>query len=390
MPLLSELKKNAKRERKFTADPLDSWTLPPHYYYDPAIYEKEKREIWFKTWQYVGLVADLKNVGDYFTTQILDQKLFVIRSKDGKIRTFYNVCQHRGHTLFDPDTRGNALQITCKFHAWSYDTFGNLRNAPMSEVVRNFHNEDFCVPEIRTEMLGPMIFVNLDDSAAPLMDQGGKLLQRFRDAVVGFDDLLLARREGFQVKANWKFILDGLECYHCPYIHPQSMGRRDSTTTKTWDAHIEGIWQAHRTLGNYELMDKHPEKFPYPITNATNRDIYVWFMFPNLVFVSRQGPPNFQILHAMPQGPEQSIRYQINFCPNDPPNEFDLGHMNHYRDVVWPQDCEAMEKQMSGIKSLGFRRGRLMTDESSSWWSEEGTHHFNHLVWKSLNGEHYA
>jgi hypothetical protein len=31
-----------------------------------------------------------------------------------------------------------------------------------------------------------------------------------------------------------------------------------------------------------------------------------------------------------------------------------------------------------------------MTDESSSWWSEEGTHHFNHLLWKSLNGENYA
>jgi hypothetical protein len=31
-----------------------------------------------------------------------------------------------------------------------------------------------------------------------------------------------------------------------------------------------------------------------------------------------------------------------------------------------------------------------MTDESSSWWSEEGTHHFNHLLWKSLNGENYV
>ncbi len=385
MPLLSEIAKRRKGHG-FSADAGYSYMLPPSYYYDPAVFEREKKGIWYRNWIFVGITADLPEEGSYITAEIMDQKLYVIRSRDGMVRAFYNVCQHRGHTLLEG--KGKTTQVRCPFHAWTYDTQGNLKKAPQAEHVERFDYAEFCIPEIRCETLGPMVFVNLDDDAQPLADFAPGLLESLRDAIPGFSELKHVRTEAFDVRANWKFIHDGLEFYHGPYIHPEVAATKNpyiSPRKSTLHEH----WQLHRSQGNYELMDKHPEELPYKMGPGTIRDVSVWYLWPNLVFAARQGPPNFQILEAVPRGIELTIRNQINFCLNDPPTEFDLGHMDFYRDVIWPQDREAMERQTDGIKSRGYIRGRHMVDPARSWWSEHATHHFNKLVWLALNGPEY-
>ena len=50
--------------------------------------------------------------------------LIIVRGEDMKVRSFYNICPHRGNTiLYDP--AGNAKRMTCIFHAWSFDTKGS-------------------------------------------------------------------------------------------------------------------------------------------------------------------------------------------------------------------------------------------------------------------------
>ena len=57
--------------------------LEPRYYLDPAIYEREKQEVFYKTWQYAGHVSQVAKPGDYFAFTVLDQSLFCVRGKDG-------------------------------------------------------------------------------------------------------------------------------------------------------------------------------------------------------------------------------------------------------------------------------------------------------------------
>src|SRR5690349_18414714 len=94
----------------FSADAERSATLPAHYYYDPAIFAREKEAIWFKTWQFVGWTQDVRQPGDYFTASILDQLILVVRGKKGELRAFYNVCMHRGHVL--AEGKGNKSIFT--------------------------------------------------------------------------------------------------------------------------------------------------------------------------------------------------------------------------------------------------------------------------------------
>ena len=339
----------------------------------------------------MGALQQLEKTGSFITAEILDQKVFVVRGRDGELRAFYNVCQHRGHTLLEG--RGQKPLIVCPFHAWTYRLDGALNQAPFSACVRDFDERSYSLTPIRVETLSFMVFVNLDNNAPPLAEVADGLLDQFREAIPDFDKQRLAREDELEVKANWKFILDGLECYHCPVIHPQTMVGPDAYVTKTFHTTLSPYHSQHITIGNYDLIDNHPEKLPWKLDPGITaiRDIFIWFLWPNLVFVARQGPSNFQILRAMPAAADHSRRTAINFCLNDPPTEFDYGHMNVYRDVVWPQDQTAMEQQQAGVRSRGYHQARLLVDpERATYWSEHATHHFDNLVWTSLNGSNYA
>ena len=82
-----------------STDPATSYTLPARSYFDPAVYARENDKVFARSWCYAGHLGALKEAGDYITCRIADENIFVIRGKDGQLRGFYNVCQHRAHEL---------------------------------------------------------------------------------------------------------------------------------------------------------------------------------------------------------------------------------------------------------------------------------------------------
>lgn len=373
--------------RRFTPDAGNSGTLPGRFYYDPQVAEIERREIFYKTWQFVGYTNDVAEHGDYITASIIDQPVFVIRDKAGRLRAYYNVCSHRGHTLLEG--KGSTRLIRCKFHSWAYDLEGSLKAAPYASSIPDFDMAEFCLPEIQVEEFARMVFVNLDPNAPSLASQAGGLEAEFRSVVPAFDQLKFARRDEYYLKCNWKFIFDGLECYHCPFIHPQAMGNADSLFSNQFDSHESKYYSTHIARGNRDLIENHPEKLPYPIGPDDIVDDNIWYLWPNMIFIANPGPQNFHVTHAMPTSAETSYRLVDHFFLDNPPSPVNVAQMDGHRDVLVPQDREAMERQQIGIKSLGYRPGRLMVDPERSWWSEHGVHHFNNLVWQAVNGPTY-
>ena len=51
--------------KSFNLNPELSHTLPASWYYDPAIFEREKEAIFFKTWHYVGHAENVDEPGSY-------------------------------------------------------------------------------------------------------------------------------------------------------------------------------------------------------------------------------------------------------------------------------------------------------------------------------------
>jgi choline monooxygenase len=366
-------------------DPLHSYNLPSHYYYAPDIYEREKEAIWFGTWQLVGFTHDLKEPGSYFTDRILDQQILVVRGKDTRVRAFYNVCMHRGHIL--AEGKGQKLIYTCPFHAWSYDTTGALKAAGNAENVQGFDLGDFSLAEIKCEVFLNMVFVNLDPKAEPLGPQVETLRQDILANVPKFDRLSLGRTDPYTIKANWKFVIEQNECYHCPSLHPQAMGTEKAYMEPSFETTEHGYWGKHIVRTKRDVRS---DQMPYEFRAEDDiKDVHIWYMWPNLVFLSHHGPSNFKVTRVVPTGPEATFQTIDNFCINSPPTEHDVVTMNNYRDVVLPQDIPAMEMQQAGMKSRGFKQGRLMCDSDVTWRSEHGTHKIDHMVWVALNGENY-
>ena len=131
--------------------------LPATYYTDPAIYQLEMERIFHRSWNFAGYTAELRKPGDYLTCRVGEESIIVVRGQDQKLRAFYNVCRHRGHWLLEG--AGNIGAITCPYHAWSYETNGELRFARASEQVPGFDKKHFCLKQVRVEVFCGFVFV---------------------------------------------------------------------------------------------------------------------------------------------------------------------------------------------------------------------------------------
>lgn len=196
-----------------------AWTLPSDWYTDPAIFEREQRRIFERTWQYVGPVAKVEKPGSFFATRVGRVPVVVTRTRSGDLRAHLNVCPHRGNIVAHGEGTRRVLQ--CHYHGWTFDLDGSLRAAPRSERECSFDTSGIGLRPLRLETWGPLMFVNLDIEAEPLSATIGGLMELAEQR--GFDinrHPLRASRE-YTIATNWKVTLDNnTECYHCGTVHP--------------------------------------------------------------------------------------------------------------------------------------------------------------------------
>src|SRR5262245_8157990 len=98
-----------------------------------ALHRAELERIFWRTWLYVGHESEVPEPGDYVRRTVAKRPLFFVRSRDnGELSVFANSCTHRGATICRRD-RGNAKTFQCFYHAWTFDTEGNLIGVPDEE-----------------------------------------------------------------------------------------------------------------------------------------------------------------------------------------------------------------------------------------------------------------
>ena len=60
--------------------------LPTTAYISDAWYTREQRELFSRSWVWVGMLEDFAEPGDYLAAQVGLYPLFVIRGRDGELR----------------------------------------------------------------------------------------------------------------------------------------------------------------------------------------------------------------------------------------------------------------------------------------------------------------
>ena len=366
-------------EGTFGPDPENSGTLPSRYYIDPEIFEREKEEILFKGWQFAGHIEDFPGVGSYKTYEFYDQKVFLIRCTDQQIRAFYNVCRHRGHALLEG--AGKVKTIVCPYHAWSYDIDGNLKTAANSENVRDFDHSQFCLSQVRVEEYARMVFVNFDRDAQAMKQLMGGLEDEIRAAVPGYDTLTLVRRDPFDINCNWKIVIENFaECYHCPVTHQHAMVGSNSLLKLSFETEEFPYYM------NHIIRHKKHKNRSYNFSpDDAIQDVHLWWMWPNTLFMAHPAGDNFSIFVLSPDGPEHTNESIDFYCYAKNPGRTEWEMFEYNSQVINNEDVTVCESVQRNLHSRGFDQGRFMVDRERTYRSEHCLHHFDLMVWNTLN-----
>ena len=201
----------------------------------PQHYELERKAIFGRTWLNVGRVEQLPRSGSYFTKELdaAGTSIVVVRGPDGTIRSFHNMCRHRGNKLVWNDyplqeTSGTCRQFICKYHGWRYSTEGQLTFVQQESEFFDLDKGDYGLAPIAVETWEGFIFVNLDpDNTTSVQEYLGDL----GAGIVGypFDKMTQVYKYRADVGANWKLFIDAFaEFYHAPILHAKQATAEES------------------------------------------------------------------------------------------------------------------------------------------------------------------
>ncbi len=363
----------------FRSDPSDSYTLPARFYHDPAIWEHEKSAIFARSWYYAGHVSQLSEPGCFLTVKIHEQNVFVARTRQGDLKAFYNVCPHRGHELVSGTGRKNV--ITCPYHAWAFDFDGTLKSARNTETVKGFDKSQFSLKEVRVEVFCGLVLVNLDADAISFAEQMGDLESEIRHYVPTVDDLQFAQRDTYEVKANWKVLVDNfLECYHCHPAHKDFVDLVDMDTYRT----ITSKFYSSQCAGNPKSLTNRAYAFEPGDVDFGYAGWYVW---PNFTIWAYPGEANLSVLQMNPTAPETCVEFQDWFVKEGQVTDQLRDAINYQIDVLQPEDIGLCESVQKGLKSSGYNQGRFVVDAGKTELSEHAVHHFQNLVAQALGAK---
>ena len=325
--------------------------LPARYFTDSDTYEKIKTKVYYKTWQWACHVSQVADTGDYFSFTIFDQDIFVVRGKDGVLRAFYNVCQHRGHKLVEGT--GNKSRVTCPYHAWTYDLQGKLIGAPNAQSVPGFDAAKICVPEIRLEEYLGFVFVNLDPNCKSMDQCYPDVKQAILDLCPDIEDRVFAHEHTADEGCNWLTAVENYnECYHCKVAHAEFAKGIIDPGSYNIAPFGEGQVLRHSSLATQS------DDAWYDVSGSDYGSFFLWPSASIQIYPG--GVVN--TYHWRPLEVDDVRVYRGWYSRDGEVDETLQKVIDLDRETTFSEDLELVKNVQRGLKSLGYRPGPLVVD----------------------------
>ncbi len=337
-------------------------SLDARYYTDPAIWAAEKQGLLARTWQYAGHVSELQTPGDYVTFEIAGESLFAIRGRDGAIRAFYNVCQHRAHQLLEGKGRCNV--IVCPYHAWTYEHDGRLRAGPNLKAVEGFDRGEIRLTEVRIEEFCGFLFANLDPDARAMDDWFPGARAELSAFVPSIETLAPMEWVEVPERCNWKVSVENYsECYHCSLVHKTFA--TGVIKPETYDIQPQGHCLRHTT----ECQDLEQMTYPIDLSVPHAGDYSSWFLWPMFSFQVYPGNV-LNTYHWPPPGVDTVTLWRGWGTQGGAESDVIRGLAKQDLETTVAEDISLVESVQKGLQSRGYRPGPLVVDPSGGVSSE--------------------
>jgi phenylpropionate dioxygenase-like ring-hydroxylating dioxygenase large terminal subunit len=195
-------------------------------YVDPAVFALEQERIFRRAWLYLAHESEIPGPGDYVLTTLGPAEVIAVRREDGGVSVLHNRCAHRGARIVS-EPRGNARQLRCPYHAWSYRLDGSLIGVPLAEGYAPEAKLSGLTPVPRVESYRGFLFASHAPDGEPLPEFLGGLRSAFDNLVDRAPAGRVTRFGGalrLEYRGNWKmFMENAVDLVHPGFVHRSSV-----------------------------------------------------------------------------------------------------------------------------------------------------------------------
>ncbi len=331
-------------------------TLPGYAYADPEFHGFDLASIFARNWQLVSHAEKLKDAGDHVVAEIAGRPIILVRGDDGVLRGFFNVCKHRAGPLALTD--GNARQLQCKYHGWTYKLDGQLRAAHEMQQAKDFDISCIHLDGIQVAEWEGLVFAALSAPATSLEEMLSGIRERIKP--IQLAKFRYHSHMHYDVVCNWKAYVDNyLEGYHLPHVHPglnKLLDYREYTT--------------HTAPGySYQHSPLDGSQGPY-----ADGDAHYYFIYPNMMLNILPG--RMQTNLVVPVAADRCrVLFDYFYTDMESPAALKMiAEDLSFSDEVQREDIGICERVQKGLASGSYKAGRLSPKR------ELGVHHFQELV----------
>jgi choline monooxygenase len=355
-----------------------STQLPVGSYFSEAMLAAEKEKLFAKGPRYLGHELMVPNVGDYYALkQEAEGRILVRNSASGAlgIEVMSNVCRHRQAKMLDG--AGNAPNIVCPLHRWTYDLKGELLGAP------HFGDKP-CLNLNKTPLQrwnGLLFESNGFDVAAAMKNVSVM-------ADLDFSGYVLNKVQVHECAYNWKsFIEVYLEDYHVGPFHP-GLGQFVTCDDLQWEygdhfsVQTVGVNAALEKSGSPAYARWQEQVLKYSGGKAPKYGAIWLTLYPNIMV---EWYPNVLVVSTLhPRGPQHTTNIVEFYYPEDIAlfePEFVEANQAAYAETC-VEDDEIALRMDQGRKIL-LERGENQVGPYQSPM-EDGMQHFHEYMRRSL------
>ncbi|MBK7016420.1 MAG: aromatic ring-hydroxylating dioxygenase subunit alpha [Sulfuritalea sp.] len=348
--------------------------LPVEWYFDEKLFEQEKKLIFDAGPGYVGHELMVPEVHDYRSQEWNDDARLLTRQPDGFFE-MSNVCRHRQAIMLQGS--GNAKNIVCPIHRWTYDSAGELIGAPHFPA-----NPCLNLAKQKLENWQGLLFKGPRSANADLA--GMKVAGELK-----FDGYKLDHVELHPCNYNWKtFIEVYLEDYHVVPYHP-GLGSFVTCDDLTWQF---GDWYSVQRVGITSLAK--PGSSTYQQWHRAVLDYYngqlpphgaIWLTYyPNIMV---EWYPHVLVVSTLiPQDVDRTMNVVEFYYPEDIAlfePEFIKAEQAAYMETAI-EDDDIGERMDRGRRAL-MKQGRSEVGPYQSPM-EDGMQHFHEFYRRVMAG----
>ena len=352
-------------------------------------FDLEREMVFGRCWVYVGHESEVENTGDYRRRTVAGRPVFMVRGRDGQVRIFLNSCTHRGALVCRKDT-GKALVFQCFYHAWTFNTDGELVGVPDEAAYGPaFDRGELGLTQPpRVDSYRGFYFISFDPLVSDLVTylSGAR---EYLDMVLDQSSSgmrVIPGSNKYIIKANWKLMVEGsMDGYHIVPTHRTyldyitSFGTDDSGQTMSdhiptgakslGNGHcvVEAAARNGRPIAHWhplygeetrteiaevrqQLVETHGERRARQIA-----DVYRGlFIYPNLIINDMMVTT---VRYIEPQTPQQMEVTAWHLVPREESERMQSIRLDSYLTFLGPggfatpDDVEAMESCQSGLRA---------------------------------------